>query len=65
MLKIDVVKEGVYGNTICGSRFLKLLMDNETPALDILVRESIQNSFDATIKDKTFYCNRKFWFNII
>lgn len=51
-MQIDVVPKGQYGFNLKGSRALKLMMDNETPQIDLLVRESIQNAADATREDK-------------
>ena len=51
-MQIDILKKGSYGFNLKGSKALKLMMDNETPDIDLLVRESIQNSADAVRKDK-------------
>lgn len=50
-MQIDILKKGSYGFNLKGSKALKLMMDNETPQIDLLVRESIQNSADAARKD--------------
>ena len=50
--EIDILKKGNYGFNLKGSKALNLMMDNETPKIDLLVRESIQNSADATLNDK-------------
>ena len=34
-----------------GKSLLRLIQNNGTPTLDLLVRESIQNSLDAALKD--------------
>lgn len=46
---------------LTGSKILKAIMDNHTPPIDLFVREVIQNSADATLKDKDF---AKIKFNI-
>lgn len=40
--------------TFSGSAFLKTLQDNSIPLLDLLIRESIQNSLDAATNEKDF-----------
>ena len=40
--------------TFSGSAFLKTLQDNSIPLLDLLIRESIQNSLDASTNEKDF-----------
>ncbi|MCX6159233.1 MAG: hypothetical protein NTY74_14730 [Ignavibacteriae bacterium] len=37
-------------NTVCGDYILKSIQDFETPTIDLLIRESIQNSLDAAKK---------------
>ncbi|MFI3211380.1 MAG: hypothetical protein R3Y64_10085, partial [Peptostreptococcaceae bacterium] len=37
-----------------GSNVLAQIQDNSTPNIDLLVRESIQNSIDAVSHDKEF-----------
>lgn len=37
-----------------GSKILKSIMDTSTPGIDILVRESIQNSIDAVLPEKEY-----------
>ena len=49
MLRIDSLKKGK--NVIKGSSELKIMQNNYTPILDLLVRESIQNSLDAKKDD--------------
>lgn len=53
-MKIQVLRKSDYGFHLKGSRALNLMMDNETPPIDLLVRESIQNSADAVRQDKKF-----------
>ena len=53
-LQIDVITKGNYGFSLKGSKALDLLMDSNTPPVDLLVRESIQNSADATLSDKPY-----------
>ena len=48
-MKIEIAEPGRM--TQSGSSLLKLIQNNKTPILDLLVRESIQNSLDAQ-KDK-------------
>ena len=40
--------------TQSGSSMLKLIQNNDMPVLDLLVRESIQNSLDARKKDARY-----------
>lgn len=58
-MKIATIEKNYYGFHLKGSRVLKLMMDNETPHIDLLVRESIQNSADATRDDRN-YCSISF-----
>ena len=44
-MKIEIAEPGRM--TQSGSSLLKLIQNNKTPVLDVLVRESIQNSLDA------------------
>lgn len=44
-MKIQLLKRGKFENS--GVADLKLMQNNSTPTLDLLVRESIQNSLDA------------------
>ena len=44
-MKIEIAEPGRM--TQSGSSLLKLIQNNKTPILDLLVRESIQNSLDA------------------
>ena len=47
-MKIEIAEPGRM--TQSGSSLLKLIQNNNMPALDLLVRESIQNSLDARMK---------------
>ncbi len=51
-MTIDPLTKSYHGYNLKGSRALELIMDNKTPKVDLLVRESIQNSTDATLKSK-------------
>lgn len=51
-LKICKLKKGPM--ILTGSKVLELIQDNYTPPIDLLVRESIQNSADAILDDKDF-----------
>ena len=54
-LKIKLLSSGDYGFTIEGKTAVKkLMMDKETAQIDLLVRESIQNSSDAIKKESRF-----------
>ena len=44
-MKIEIAVPGRMAQT--GSSLLKLIQNNDMPVLDMLVRESIQNSLDA------------------
>lgn len=48
-MKIEIAEPGRM--TQSGSSLLRLIQNNKTPALDLLVRESIQNSLDAHKED--------------
>lgn len=58
-MKISVLKKSNFANR--GSDVLKDLQDNETPGLDLLVREGIQNSTDQ-IKYGEHFCQTNFYF---
>lgn len=45
MMKIECLKKGK--NVIKGSSELRIMQNNYTPVLDLLIRESLQNSLDA------------------
>lgn len=47
IMKIEYLKLGKYSNS--GSSVLKLMQNNTTPTLDLIVREAIQNSLDAAL----------------
>ena len=47
MMKIELLKQGKF--TTSGSSVLKMMQNNNMPSLDLLVRESIQNSLDAAL----------------
>lgn len=47
MMKIEILKQGKF--TTSGSSVLKMMQNNNTPTLDLIVRESIQNSLDAAL----------------
>ena len=53
-MKIEIAEPGRMAQT--GSSLLKLIQNNDMPVLDLLVRESVQNSLDAR-KDNTKYVN--------
>ena len=48
-MQIEIAEPGRM--TQSGSSLLRLIQNNKTPVLDLLVRESIQNSLDAHIAD--------------
>ena len=48
-MKIEIAEQGRMTQT--GSSLLKLIQNNNMPAIDLLVRESIQNSLDARRQD--------------
>ncbi len=54
MKKLDIEIEKLDRMTMTGSSILKLYPDQHTPILDLLVRESIQNSLDAAVNSKTY-----------
>lgn len=47
MMQIEPLTQGKF--TTSGSSVLKMMQNNSLPALDLIVRESIQNSMDAAI----------------
>ena len=51
-MKIEIAETGRMTQT--GSSLLKLIQNNDMPVLDLLVRESIQNSLDARKEDSRF-----------
>lgn len=51
-MKIRILEKGPM--ILTGSKVLKAIMDNYTPPVDLLIRESIQNSSDQIISNKTF-----------
>lgn len=53
-MKIEIAEPGRMAQT--GSSLLKLIQNNDMPVLDLLVRESVQNSLDAR-KDNAKYVN--------
>ena len=48
-MRIEIAESGRM--TQSGSSLFRLIQNNDMPILDLLVRESIQNSLDATIDD--------------
>jgi len=60
-LQINILEKNDYGFTLKGSKALDLLMDQSTPPVDLLVREAVQNSADAVLKNKK--CSR-IYFNL-
>ena len=50
MMKIEILKQGKF--TTSGSSVLKMMQNNATPTLDLIVRESIQNSLDASLPNQ-------------
>lgn len=48
-MKIELLTQGKYSNS--GSAVLRLIQNDSTPTLDLLVRESIQNSLDAALPE--------------
>ena len=46
-MDIELLKAGKYSNS--GSAVLRLMQNNSTPTLDLVVREAVQNSLDAAI----------------
>ena len=60
-LQINILEKNDYGFTLKGSRALDLLMDQSTPPIDLLVREAVQNSSDAVLRNKK--CSR-IYFNL-
>ncbi len=53
-MKIDVVPIATGPMVLTGSKVLELIQDEHTPPLDLLVRETIQNSADAILETKDF-----------
>lgn len=51
-MKIEIAEPGRMTQT--GSSLLKLIQNNNMPVLDLLVRESIQNSLDAHREDRRY-----------
>ena len=51
-MKIEIAEPGRM--TQSGSSLLKLIQNNNMPILDLLVRESIQNSLDAKNDTDTY-----------
>lgn len=51
-MKIEIAEPGRMTQT--GSSLLKLIQNNNMPALDLLVRESVQNSLDAKKEDSKY-----------
>lgn len=49
-MEIDVLKRSRYGTT--GSSARKVIQNNSIPNLDLIIRESVQNSMDAFIDEK-------------
>lgn len=58
-MQINILEKNNYGFTLKGSKALGLLMDQSTSPIDLLVRESIQNSSDAVLKNKK--CSRVYF----
>jgi len=56
-MKIRVLDKGNF--ILTGSKVLKTIQDTSTPGIDLLVRESVQNSLDAIKNDKS-HCKMKF-----
>ena len=52
MMKTKILEKGYMEYT--GHKVLKSIMDNSTPAIDLFVREVIQNSADAVLKNKDY-----------
>ncbi len=51
-MKIEIAEHGRMSQT--GSSLLRLIQNNNMPILDLLVRESIQNSLDAKVSDARY-----------
>lgn len=51
-MKIEIAKHGRMSES--GSSLLRLIQNQDMPLLDLLVREAVQNSLDATSIGKTF-----------
>ena len=52
LMKIEIAEPGRMTQT--GSSLLKLIQNNNMPVLDLLVRESIQNSLDARMPNSKY-----------
>lgn len=52
MIRVKQLQKDYYSFT--GSKVLSSMMDNKTPGIDLLVRESIQNSGDAALRSSKF-----------
>ena len=48
-MEIDVLKRSRYGTT--GSSAKRVIQNNSIPNLDLIIREAVQNSMDAAIRD--------------
>ena len=48
-MEIDVLKRSRYGTT--GSSARKVIQNNSIPNLDLIIREAVQNSMDASLSD--------------
>lgn len=46
-MNIELLKTGKFSNS--GSAVLRLMQNNSTPTIDLIVRESVQNSLDAVL----------------
>lgn len=57
-MKIEIPELGKMGQS--GSSLLRLIQNNSMPVLDLLVRESIQNSLDACRKQESEYVEVNF-----
>lgn len=51
MMKIELLSNSKF--TTSGSSVLKMMQNNSTPSLDLIVRESIQNSIDAVLPNQS------------
>lgn len=51
MMKIELLSNSKF--TTSGSSVLKMMQNNSTPSLDLIVRESIQNSIDAVLSNQS------------
>ena len=50
-MEIDVLKRSRYGTT--GSSARRVIQNNSIPTLDLIIRESVQNSMDAAVSENT------------